>query len=81
MPFPPGAAEKIRAKMDAGTLPRGFSGKMFAGYGGGDGATGARRRSCPTRSSMNSTVTMDALTASTSGARDSGRQNGAVAGG
>ena len=35
MPFPPGTAEKISAKLDAGTLPREVEGKMFAGYGTG----------------------------------------------
>ena len=35
IPFPPDEPEKIRAKLDAGTLPREASSKMFAGYGDG----------------------------------------------
>ena len=35
MPFPSGTAEKINAKLDAGTLPREVNSRMFAGYGTG----------------------------------------------
>jgi len=33
MPFPPHAADMIRAKLDAGILPTKIGGKMYAGYG------------------------------------------------
>ena len=33
--MPLSAAEKIREKLDAGTLPRQTASKMFAGYGNG----------------------------------------------
>ena len=33
MPFPPNAAEMIRAKLDASLLPSKITGKMYAGFG------------------------------------------------
>ena len=33
MPFPPGLADRIRAKLDASALPIELPSKMYAGYG------------------------------------------------
>ena len=40
MPFPPDAPKKIRAKVDAGDLPREAPGKMYAGFGTGEPCDG-----------------------------------------
>src|SRR5262245_15918943 len=40
MPFPPNAADLIRAKLDAGILPSKVVGRMYAGYGDGNRCDG-----------------------------------------
>jgi hypothetical protein len=44
MPFPPDAPEKIREKVERGTLPRTPPARMFAGYGHGEICAGCDHR-------------------------------------